>query len=202
MAAIWANSVWGLLGAGCWCGFGGFRLLSSHRANNHMRYKEIVNNTELKEARNGRVRGGRMVEGPEKGETECVFTAPLRVRETRQTGSSTVHYSNARCKELEESREVESGREKGELSEGGVGTAEERRPWNLPLLSSSPHTTFTVSTLSMSQTPLPPPPPPQWVVALNSPMPRPSKAASSIPDPPGFSSSRGGKQVRPPPLDI
>lgn len=105
---------------------------------------------------------------------------------------------NARCKELEESREVESGREKGELSEGGVGTAEERPPWNLPLLSSSPHTTFTVSTLSMSQTPLPPPPPPQWVVALNSPMPRPSKAASSIPDPPGFSSSRGGKQVRPP----
>lgn len=42
---------------------------------------------------------------------------------------------------------------------------------------------------------LPPPPPPQWVVALNNPMPRPSKAASSIPDPPGFSSSRGGKQV-------
>ncbi|KAJ5907524.1 ER membrane protein complex subunit 4 [Penicillium taxi] len=46
---------------------------------------------------------------------------------------------------------------------------------------------------------LPPPPPPQWVVTLNSPMPRPTKAASSIPDPPGFSSSRGhGKQVRPP----
>ncbi|KAJ5112446.1 ER membrane protein complex subunit 4 [Penicillium argentinense] len=44
---------------------------------------------------------------------------------------------------------------------------------------------------------LPPPPPPQWVVALNSPMPRPTKAANSIPDPPGFSSSstRGGKQV-------
>ncbi|KAJ5408051.1 ER membrane protein complex subunit 4 [Penicillium cosmopolitanum] len=44
---------------------------------------------------------------------------------------------------------------------------------------------------------LPPPPPPQWVVALNSPMPRPSKAANSIPDPPGFTSSntRGGKQV-------
>ncbi|KAJ5242879.1 ER membrane protein complex subunit 4 [Penicillium citrinum] len=43
---------------------------------------------------------------------------------------------------------------------------------------------------------LPPPPPPQWVVALNSPMPRPSKAATSIPDPPGFTSSnaKGGKQ--------
>ncbi|KAJ5176095.1 ER membrane protein complex subunit 4 [Penicillium canariense] len=41
---------------------------------------------------------------------------------------------------------------------------------------------------------LPPPPPPQWVVAMNSPLPRPTKAASSIPDPPGFSSSRGGKQ--------
>ncbi|CAL5869589.1 uncharacterized protein PFLUO_LOCUS3819 [Penicillium psychrofluorescens] len=46
----------------------------------------------------------------------------------------------------------------------------------------------------MSQ-PLPPPPPPQWVVALNSPMPNPTKAASSIPDPPGFSSSKAvGKQ--------
>ncbi|KAJ5604748.1 hypothetical protein N7510_009902 [Penicillium lagena] len=46
----------------------------------------------------------------------------------------------------------------------------------------------------MSQ-PLPPPPPPQWVVALNSPMPKPTKAASSIPDPPGFSSSKAvGKQ--------
>ncbi|GLI81362.1 hypothetical protein PoHVEF18_009739 [Penicillium ochrochloron] len=41
---------------------------------------------------------------------------------------------------------------------------------------------------------LPPPPPPQWVTAINSPLPRPTKAASSIPDPPGFSSSRGGKQ--------
>ncbi|KAJ5438614.1 ER membrane protein complex subunit 4 [Penicillium daleae] len=41
---------------------------------------------------------------------------------------------------------------------------------------------------------LPPPPPPQWVVAMNSPLPRPTKAASSIPDPPGFSSGRGGKQ--------
>jgi hypothetical protein len=30
---------------------------------------------------------------------------------------------------------------------------------------------------------------------MNSPLPRPSKAASSIPDPPGFSSGRGGKQV-------
>jgi hypothetical protein len=30
---------------------------------------------------------------------------------------------------------------------------------------------------------------------MNSPIARPSKAASSIPDPPGFSSSRGGKQV-------
>ncbi|KAJ5133429.1 ER membrane protein complex subunit 4 [Penicillium atrosanguineum] len=41
---------------------------------------------------------------------------------------------------------------------------------------------------------LPPPPPPQWAVAMNSPMARPSKAASSIPNPPGFA-SRGGKQV-------
>ncbi|KAJ6108523.1 ER membrane protein complex subunit 4 [Penicillium sp. IBT 18751x] len=40
---------------------------------------------------------------------------------------------------------------------------------------------------------LPPPPPPHWAVAINSPMPRPSKAASSIPNPPGFA-SRGGKQ--------
>ncbi|KAJ5473926.1 hypothetical protein N7475_003492 [Penicillium sp. IBT 31633x] len=46
----------------------------------------------------------------------------------------------------------------------------------------------------MSQAGLPPPPPPQWVISLNSPMPRPSKAASSIPDPPGFSSKSGGKQ--------
>ncbi|KAJ5081737.1 hypothetical protein NUU61_010001 [Penicillium alfredii] len=46
----------------------------------------------------------------------------------------------------------------------------------------------------MSQAALPPPPPPQWAVAMNSPMPRPSKAASSIADPPGFSSSRAGKQ--------
>ncbi|KAJ5805008.1 hypothetical protein N7474_010895 [Penicillium riverlandense] len=58
----------------------------------------------------------------------------------------------------------------------------------------------------MSQ-PLPPPPPPQWVVALNSPMPKPTKAASSIPDPPGFSSSKAaGKQVRshptPPPENL
>ncbi|KAJ5814357.1 ER membrane protein complex subunit 4 [Penicillium tannophilum] len=44
--------------------------------------------------------------------------------------------------------------------------------------------------------PLPPPPPPQWVVALNSPMPRPTKAATSIQDPPGFSSTRGGKQQK------
>ncbi|EPS28852.1 ER membrane protein complex subunit 4 [Penicillium oxalicum] len=41
--------------------------------------------------------------------------------------------------------------------------------------------------------PLPPPPPPQWVVTMNSPLPRPTKAASSLPDPPGFSSGRGGK---------
>ncbi|KAJ6172530.1 ER membrane protein complex subunit 4 [Penicillium chermesinum] len=45
---------------------------------------------------------------------------------------------------------------------------------------------------------LPPPPPPQWVVALNSPLPRPTKAASSIPDPPGFSSSRGKQQQQQP----
>ncbi|CAG8071279.1 unnamed protein product [Penicillium salamii] len=46
----------------------------------------------------------------------------------------------------------------------------------------------------MSQARLPPPPPPQWVVALNSPMPRSPKGASSIPDPPGFSSNRGKRQ--------
>ncbi|KAH1314270.1 hypothetical protein KXV31_002582 [Aspergillus fumigatus] len=42
----------------------------------------------------------------------------------------------------------------------------------------------------MTSKPFNPPPPPQWVVALNTPMPRPTKAASSIPDPPGFSSSK------------
>ncbi|KAF9885691.1 hypothetical protein FE257_012673 [Aspergillus nanangensis] len=48
----------------------------------------------------------------------------------------------------------------------------------------------------MSSQPLPPVPPPQWVVALNSPMPRPTKAAASIPDPPGFTSSRQGGKNR------
>ncbi|GFF21938.1 ER membrane protein complex subunit 4 [Aspergillus udagawae] len=42
----------------------------------------------------------------------------------------------------------------------------------------------------MASKPFSPPPPPQWVVALNTPMPRPTKAASSITDPPGFSSSK------------
>ncbi|KAE8341591.1 hypothetical protein BDV24DRAFT_131608 [Aspergillus arachidicola] len=46
----------------------------------------------------------------------------------------------------------------------------------------------------MATQPLNPVPPPQWAVALNSPAPQPSKAASRIPDPPGFSSSKvGGK---------
>ncbi|KAI9934658.1 hypothetical protein ASPWEDRAFT_648425 [Aspergillus wentii DTO 134E9] len=41
-----------------------------------------------------------------------------------------------------------------------------------------------------------PPPPPKWAVALNSPLPRPSKAAASIPDPPGYSSSKTGGKSR------
>ncbi|KAB8233347.1 hypothetical protein ETB97_011631 [Aspergillus alliaceus] len=46
----------------------------------------------------------------------------------------------------------------------------------------------------MASRPLNPVPPPQWVVALNSPAPKPTKAASSIPDPPGFTSNKiGGK---------
>ncbi|CAG8078870.1 unnamed protein product [Penicillium salamii] len=57
----------------------------------------------------------------------------------------------------------------------------------------SPVIQLSIST-NMSQARLPPPPPPQWVVALNSPMPRASKGASSIPDPPGFSSNRGKRQ--------
>ncbi|OJI83909.1 hypothetical protein ASPTUDRAFT_171143 [Aspergillus tubingensis CBS 134.48] len=43
---------------------------------------------------------------------------------------------------------------------------------------------------------LPPPPPPQWVVRMNTPMPRPSKEATSIPDPPGFSRKTTGKNNR------
>ncbi|RDH34433.1 hypothetical protein BDQ94DRAFT_141462 [Aspergillus welwitschiae] len=43
---------------------------------------------------------------------------------------------------------------------------------------------------------LPPPPPPQWVVRMNTPMPRPSKEAASIPDPPGFSRKIAGKNNR------
>lgn len=90
--------------------------------------------------------------------------------------------------------------------EGGVGLAGKGNcPWSLHCFSyifgfASPPThssssSFLLSSI-MPQAPLPPPPPPQWVVALNSPLPRPSKAASSIPDPPGFTSSRtGSKQV-------
>lgn len=37
--------------------------------------------------------------------------------------------------------------------------------------------------------------PPRWVVALNTPMPRASKAAANIVNPPGFTSSKG-KSVR------
>lgn len=43
---------------------------------------------------------------------------------------------------------------------------------------------------------LPPLPPPSWVVDLNSPPPAQSRAANSIPDPPGFSRKTGGKGVR------
>ena len=41
----------------------------------------------------------------------------------------------------------------------------------------------------------PPPPPPDWVTRLNSPMPALSKQASNIPNPPGFTSAKAGKQV-------
>ncbi|RJE17984.1 hypothetical protein PHISCL_09680 [Aspergillus sclerotialis] len=39
-----------------------------------------------------------------------------------------------------------------------------------------------------------PPPPPDWVIRLNSRMPPLSKQAANIPNPPGFSSAKGGKQ--------
>ncbi|KAK1148662.1 hypothetical protein N8T08_008547 [Aspergillus melleus] len=48
----------------------------------------------------------------------------------------------------------------------------------------------------MTSQPLPPVPPPQWVVDLNSPKPRSPKSASSIPDPPGFSSRKEGGKNR------
>ncbi|KAL5364005.1 hypothetical protein BJX96DRAFT_156572 [Aspergillus floccosus] len=48
----------------------------------------------------------------------------------------------------------------------------------------------------MTSQSLPPVPPPQWVVDLNSPKSRPSKAAASIPDPPGFTSSRSSGKNR------
>ncbi|OJJ01184.1 hypothetical protein ASPVEDRAFT_620758 [Aspergillus versicolor CBS 583.65] len=44
---------------------------------------------------------------------------------------------------------------------------------------------------------LPPLPPPSWVVDLNSPPPAQSRAANSIPDPPGFSRKTGGKGSAP-----
>ncbi|RMJ21076.1 hypothetical protein PHISP_08055 [Aspergillus sp. HF37] len=40
----------------------------------------------------------------------------------------------------------------------------------------------------------PPPPPPKWAVALDSPMPRTPKQAANIPNPPGYTSSKPGKQ--------
>ncbi|KAI9732558.1 MAG: hypothetical protein M1834_003893 [Cirrosporium novae-zelandiae] len=49
--------------------------------------------------------------------------------------------------------------------------------------------------MSSQKDPLPPPPP-QWVIDLNSPPPTKTKAASSIPDPPGFSSSKGKKSIK------
>ncbi|PLB37779.1 ER membrane protein complex subunit 4 [Aspergillus candidus] len=42
----------------------------------------------------------------------------------------------------------------------------------------------------MASGPLPPPPPPHWAVSMNTPMPRATKAANSIPNPPGFSSRK------------
>lgn len=41
------------------------------------------------------------------------------------------------------------------------------------------------------------PPPPKWVVDLNNGLPPKSKSAASIPDPPGYTSSKAisGKQV-------
>ncbi|PYI22008.1 hypothetical protein BO86DRAFT_329241 [Aspergillus japonicus CBS 114.51] len=47
----------------------------------------------------------------------------------------------------------------------------------------------------MAAQPLNPPPPPEWVVRLNTPMPRPSKEAAKIPDPPGYSKKMGGKNL-------
>ncbi|EAW13908.1 ER membrane protein complex subunit 4 [Aspergillus clavatus NRRL 1] len=42
----------------------------------------------------------------------------------------------------------------------------------------------------MASQPFQPPPPPDWVVRYNTPMPRPTKAAASIPDPPGYSKEK------------
>ncbi|PWY73682.1 hypothetical protein BO70DRAFT_364595 [Aspergillus heteromorphus CBS 117.55] len=48
----------------------------------------------------------------------------------------------------------------------------------------------------MASLPLNPPPPPEWVVRMNTPMPRLSKHASSIPDPPGYAKKMASKNQR------
>lgn len=55
------------------------------------------------------------------------------------------------------------------------------------------HLTVITETAMADKTSQPgfdPPPPPRWVVSLNTPLPRPSKAAANIPDPPGFSRAK------------
>lgn len=67
---------------------------------------------------------------------------------------------------------------------------------SLLLFAKAQFQSSAVDSSTMTSQSLPPVPPPQWVVDLNSPKPRPSKAAASIPDPPGFTSSRSsGKNV-------
>jgi hypothetical protein len=111
----------------------------------------------------------------------------------------------------EKASETRARRERRVEAQGGVAEELRRKPplagpVILPTLQSPPHITHRASCSSQlfldppwqpfnMSSALPPPPPPQWVVTMNSPLPRPTKAASSIPDPPGFSSSRGGKQV-------
>jgi ER membrane protein complex subunit 4 len=51
--------------------------------------------------------------------------------------------------------------------------------------------------VSQQQQMAPPPPPPQWAIDLNNPIPAKPKNVASIPDPPGYSSTKSlsGKQV-------
>lgn len=59
--------------------------------------------------------------------------------------------------------------------------------------TTTPHSQY--SSLLFPATMSIPPPPPKWAIALNSPMPRTTKESASIPNPPGFSSTKPGKQV-------